>query len=826
VGNKAGEGRAYGNLGNCYHSLADFKLAIEYHQRDLNIAIELGYKAGVARAKCNLGNAFHSLGNFKQAIECHKEGLAIDKDLGDRAGEGRSYSNIGIAYSGLGDFKEALEYLEKYLFIASEVGDKAGEGGAYGNLGCIYRNLGNFKQAIGCHKQCLSISQEIGDKAQEGRAYENLGAAYNSLGNFDLAIWYQKKALCRASELEDRAGEGRANCNLGLAYQNKGEFDKAAEHQRENLRISNDIEDRAGQGIAYGNLGNIYHSLGDFRKAIEYHSLHLGIAREVEDRAGEGTCYGNVGNAFFRLGDYNRAVEYHRQLLAIADETGNAVEQARAYYSLGRDFEVLPSLCEALKCYRSSVKVYNEIRALLQSEDQWKISFRNRNEDAYSALWRTLLKNGDIEEALYAAEQGRAQGLIDLLKLQYGFTMLPSVSSQLVEASISDILRDISTQTVFLALQGDTINFWVLNKGHEVTFRQKEVEDGCAMDDAATYVQDLKNAFQENELGRGAAKCEDRSLDGLRGDDDQQFEKQALDSSHCDGNSLRQLHDFVVGPIKDLLQGEEVIIVPDGPLGLAPYAAFVDPADSRYLSESLRIRILPSLTTIKLIAESPESFHETSGALLVGDPNLKEITKGGKPILAQLPYARDEITMIGEILNTTPLTGAEATKQEVLKRMTSVSLVHIATHGNAESGDLALAPNPGWTSKIPKKADYMLTMDEVQADQLTAKLVVLSCCHSGKGKITAEGVVGIARAFIGAGARSVLVSLWAIDDEATMEFMRFFYRQLRDGESACLALDQAMKCLRNSERFSAVKYWAPFVLIGDDVAFQFGELKE
>ena len=154
------------------------------------------------------------------------------------------------------------------------------------------------------------------------------------------------------------------------------------------------------------------------------------------------------------------------------------------------------------------------------------------------------------------------------------------------------------------------------------------------MNDAAIYVQHLRNAFQaENEIGRDAAKCEDRSLDGLRGDDHQQFEKQASDSSHYDGNSLRQLHDFVVGPIKDLFQGEEVVIVPDGPLGLVPYAAFVDPADSRYLSESTRIRILPSLTTIKLIAESPENFHETSGVLLVGDPCLKEITKRGKPIL-------------------------------------------------------------------------------------------------------------------------------------------------------------------------------------------------
>lgn len=99
--------------------------------------------------------------------------------------------------------------------------------------------------------------------------------------------------------------------------------------------------------------------------------------------------------------------------------------------------------------------------------------------------------------------------------------MVPLVSFQPRETS-SSILRDISTQTVFLELEGKTINFWVLNKEHEVNFRQKEVEARCAMNDTATYVQHLKNAFQaENEIGRDAAKCEDRSLDGLRGDDHQ-----------------------------------------------------------------------------------------------------------------------------------------------------------------------------------------------------------------------------------------------------------------------------------------------------------------
>ena len=105
---------------------------------------------------------------------------------------------------------------------------------------------------------------------------------------------------------------------------------------------------------------------------------------------------------------------------------------------------------------------------------------------------------------------------------------------------------------------------------------------------------------------------------------------------------------------------------------------------------------------------------------------------------------------------------------------------------------------------------------------MRARLVVLSCCHSGRGEVKSEGVVGIARAFLAAGARSVLVSLWAISDEATMEFMKSFYQHLKYGESTSVALHQAMKALRNSEKFCVVKNWAPFVLIGDDVRLEFG----
>ena len=116
--------------------------------------------------------------------------------------------------------------------------------------------------------------------------------------------------------------------------------------------------------------------------------------------------------------------------------------------------------------------------------------------------------------------------------------------------------------------------------------------------------------------------------------------------------------------------------------------------------------------------------------------------------------------MIGEILCTTPLTGKEATKEEVLRRISSVALVHIAAHGRMETGEIALAPNTTRASKTPVEDDFILTMQDVKRAEIRAQLVVLSCCHSGRRDIVkAEGVVGIGRAFLGAGARSVLVSL-------------------------------------------------------------------
>ena len=151
--------------------------------------------------------------------------------------------------------------------------------------------------------------------------------------------------------------------------------------------------------------------------------------------------------------------------------------------------------------------------------------------------------------------------------------------------------------------------------------------------------------------------------------------------------------------------------------------------------------------------------------------------------VSRLHCAGNEAVMIGQLLRIQPLLGQQATKQAVLDRLHSASLIHFAAHGYAERGEIVLSPiRPRNT--ILEEDDYLLRMSDIAQVQLRAKLVVLSCCHSGGGQIRAEGVIGIARAFLGSGARSVLVALWAISDIATEQLMCRFYEHLVSGESA------------------------------------------
>ena len=665
------------------------------------------------------------------------------------------------------DFNKAIKLYELGISIAKETGNRKSQGDAYINLGTAYHFLGDSNKAIKLYELGLSIAKETGDRKSQGKAYSNLGPTYESLGDLKKGIEYSKLGLSIAKETENRKSQGDSYINLGSAYEFLGDSNKAIELCELGLSIAKETGDRTSQGYAYINLGHTCHSAGDSRKAIELCELGLGFLKETGNKISEGICYRNLSLLFFCFGQFSKAEEFSK----------------------------------------SSIKLFEEMRVLLQGKDEWKISFRNKHDSSYTLLWRIQLQLAHTLDALFTAEAGRAQALVDLMESQYGVGKSIQWSlKQPIELTMSGISNHISSPTVFLAEDPKSMNFWFIQRGQQCQFTIGEISEDFT---SLTY-----KAYEKIGVTL-KVRCANRSLDGPEN------EEKALKSKQDKGGALKALYDVVIAPIASLIEGDELVLVPDGYSFLIPYAALVD-QHSRYLSETLRIRLAPSLTCLRLLSECPEGYHSKSGALLVGNPCLETVRNKPWKNLPQLPGAEKEVKMIGQILNIEPLVGKNASKENVLSGLSSVSLVHIAAHGCPDTGGIILSPNLA-SSDNPEEKDFLLTMADVLEAQLHAKLVVLSCCYSGQGAIKAEGVVGIARAFLGAGTRSVIASLWAISDDVTMEFMRHFYEHLVAGESASKSLHQAMKTLRESGEFNAVKYWAPFVLIGDDVTMNFAQ---
>ena len=420
-----------------------------------------------------------------------------------------------------------------------------------------------------------------------------------------------------------------------------------------------------------------------------------------------------------------------------------------------------------------------------------------------------VLSAANPETAFHIAELGRA-GALDLMTARYSIEI--QFSCKLHSWTYLDEImkKERSSTCLHISCYGQDVFLRILKTSGAISLRKVKVGNNFLHDKLATNL-DAVFAIMANSV-LSEEDCNNPSVHDIEPEPD---------SSQI----LSSCYKLLIDPVSDLLKEPSIIIVPKGSLCLVPFAALLNDESGMYLSDSFRIRVVHSLSTLKLIQDSPADYHSQTGALVVGDPTVGEVIYRGSVSrkFVPLPGARKEAEMVGRLLGVQPLLGQNATKQAILQMLHSVSLIHIAAHGSADRGEIALAPVVP-TSGILQEDDYLLKLSDISQVQLRAKLVVLSCCHSGRGQVRSEGIIGMAQAFLGSGARSVLVALGALNDRATMQLMCHFYEHLVRGESASESLHQAMKWMRGNG-FTKVSEWAPFTLIGDDVTFDFGECK-
>ena len=446
----------------------------------------------------------------------------------------------------------------------------------------------------------------------------------------------------------------------------------------------------------------------------------------------------------------------------------------------------------------------------------------------YQMLQRVLIAQGKTDEALVAIEKGRTQALEELWAIKQPGTRLPAPTLQAIQAvaqSHDATLVTYSFNTFIDICEGESVApellTWVIPPTGEIRFHAQPIELSAIAtdpDDLQNLVQDTRTTLGVRGLGVVSTALETRSPDPSQ-----------------ERPYLRSLHQLLIEPIANSLStdpNDRVIFIPDFVLFMVPFPALQDENGS-YLIERHTLLTAPSIQALALTEQSRQrSLDARSNPLIVGNPTYSTIQPIGQEPLQfpPLPGAEQEAIAIGNLLNTPPLIGDQATKKAILQQFAEASLLHFATHGLLEGitsaelpGAIAVAQSgddltpfveiPGTGQKTAFSDNGLISTREILAFRLQAELVVLSACNTGGGELTGDGVTGLSRAFIAAGVPSVMVSLWSVPDAPTGEMMEIFYQEWLNGADKAQALRAAM--LSTLEKYPDPINWAAFTLIGE-----------
>ena len=854
MGDKQGEATSYRNLAAVLYSCGEHSKTEECLHKALAIYRKLGDKQGEAACYRNLSLFFQSAGEYATAEEyfskalvineegCDKRGdsavrglfhfankyatenfigteLEINKEIVDNQVQAACYENLGAMFLSVHKYAKAEEYLRKAILISMEIGDKHGDATNYGNLGAKFQSDGEYAKARQCHSKALAIMRQIGDKHGQAACYENLGAVLLSVGEFAEAKEYLNKAFEIREEVRLKNEEATSHVIQEDLFQSLGAYSKTEEYLFKKV-----IANEPG-AAAYLHLyrQTLHHT---FAKAEGCLHKEVGNNKETGVKEGEPASFESPN-----VGGSAKDKEYLHSLYEINQQTADEKGKAESYQDQGahtwflRQYQT--NVPDVLSSVFERIQNCRKMLDFQRTNCQCKITSLPSQVYPNHLLGSLCCASGKPCEALQVVELGRAKALVEQMLDRYSVKEETALNPSLFVGMENAIRKTGSSTLIYISCFGEDIFLWVIKQSKPVVLLKTSFCKGYGSTHnyssvAAVFVDESLR----NVSGLPQSQCEDRSLFSLKAI--QQTSKSSQkpnfpsfgqeESQHSEIPTLRQCYELLIAPVRNFLEGPELIVVPDSRFYQVPFAALPD-ARSKCLSDTFRIRIIPSLTTLQLFQESPAVYH--TSPLIIGEPNVGRVFyKGRVKKLCPLPGARKEAEMIARLLpGSRLLVGEEATKQAVLQSLESASLIHVAAHCDAAKGEIALSP-PNLIKGIPYEQDYLLSVAEISEVRLRAKLVVLSCCQSTCGQIKIDAIVGFARALLGLGARSVLVPLWPCDNKSTEQFMSRFYENLFQGESCGESHHQAMKWMRNNG-FSDMRQWAPFAIIGDNVSFDF-----
>ncbi len=802
----------------------------------------------LARLWHNQGAALKDLDRLTEAAHAYEHALALRITASDTRGEASTRSNLGTLYERMGDYRRAAEQLDQALRLLEAAGSRRLEA-PLNNLGTVYNSLGQPARARLYFERALALAAAREDQPAEARTLNNIGWSLLHEGENDQAIATFHRALRLLEAHGDQEGQAATLTNLARTHAVSGDPRTARTLLERALQLRRQLDDRLGEAATLSNLAEALRASDDPDGAWAAAERARLLAHQADDPR-------TLAWALFVLArlaqDQGRLELAHRRMAAAVDlieslrsRSGGAdwrtsfVASKHAYYEALIDiemarFEAEPSSDWHARAFATSERA--RARALVDTLMAASV------EEPAQADHALLDRERQISQRINALAHARqaaadppppatdtalAEALAEQQLVRARLTgdapnHLSRTRSAILDAEA--VQAQLDEETIFLELAlGETRSaIWLIDRQQVMAAR---LPSRTVIEAASRTLWDLLTARSDAPAGEHLEARRARIAAADRA---------AHDASVALGKML-------FGPLATQLHGRRLIIATDGILAYLPIAALPHPASGRALIDDFEIVSVPSATALTAIRRetqrrqttppSPDDAKRISVAIMAnpvfGTEPAKSSSReahraplrGGTDMpLVALPWTADEARAIATLAGDEArlITGADASRERVMGGgLANARIVHLATHGILDSEHPELSALVLSTVDAEGNAvDGFLRLHDIYGLELDADLVVLSACQTALGtSVRGEGLIGLARGFMHAGAARVLASLWQVRDDATAELMGALYRRLLAGEPASQALRHAQLALR--ERHAAPYFWAGFVLQGD-----------
>ena len=798
------------NMALVYRSWGELEQAREHYQQAMTVAQVSNDRRAQAEASGGLARLANEYGDNATALALYEDAVRMAREIGDLRVEGYALNGVGNIYYTWGDFDRAVDTFRAALASREAAGDPLGPASSLSNIGQSYVDAGRPAEALTYFDRSLALVRALGNRRSEAQTLNALARAREQMGDRVAAEATYERALTLATAVGDQHLRAELLASLAVvASANDSAAVRARSESRltESVAMFRQLRDPEGEATTWIGTATVKRNRGEPEAALRAVSEALGLIegqrRRIPSQAMRTSYLAATRRAFELRIDLLMQLDARAPGQGHAGEALHASEQARAR-------SLLDMLAEARGNIREGVPA-----DVLRREQE----ARHRLNDAAARATAPAPREDPAQLAAAvdaaAADYERIEAELRVRSPRYSALVQPT---PLTLAEIQRHVVDDESILVEFAL-GEPRSFaWVVTRGgltaHVLPSRR-------TIEEAARHVYDT--AAASHRPGRATAARV----------------------------AAARLSQMVLAPIAAELERKRLLIVPDGALQFVPFAALPRPGTAGATTEPLIVRHeivqLPSASIVPVLRASSEGRATPDRLLAVladpvltsDDPRLgagranlatarslpvdlvrSAASTGGR--FERLPFTRREATAIGGLAGAAPSLVAldfEASRATALDpSLSRYRYVHFASHAlvNAQHPELSgivlslVAPDGS-------QQDGFLRLHDIYNMRLGADLVVLSACQTALGRdVRGEGMVGLTRGFMYAGAPRVVASLWDVRDQQTADLMTRFYQSvLKDGLRPAAALRAAQLAMLKDPARSAPAHWAGFILQGE-----------